>query len=186
MQLLVDKTNRYYQQYLEKFDEGPSPKPDVTMTEMYLFLAIILQMGHDVRDSLRDYWSTLHQFNTPFYSSTIRHDRFLHILRLLHFSDNSKEPNKDDEDYDRLWKIRALFDMLNDSFAKFYFPSEHLGVDEDDEDYDRLWKIRALFDMLNDSFAKFYFPSEHLGVDEVIVLFKGRVVFRQYIPKKHK
>ncbi|KAG8233829.1 hypothetical protein J437_LFUL008051 [Ladona fulva] len=150
MQLLVDETNRYYQQYLEKFDEGPSPKPDVTMTEMYLLLAIILQMGHDVRDSLRDYWSTLHQFNTPFYSSTIRRDRFLHILRFLHFSDNSKEPNKDDEDYDRLWKIRALFDMLNDSYAKFYF------------------------------------PSEHLAVDEVIVLFKGRVVFRQYIPKKHK
>ena len=26
----------------------------------------------------------------------------------------------------------------------------------------------------------------HLAVDEVIVLYKGRVVFRQYIPKKHK
>ena len=29
-------------------------------------------------------------------------------------------------------------------------------------------------------------PSEHLAVDEVIVKYKGRVIFRQYIPKKHK
>jgi hypothetical protein len=28
--------------------------------------------------------------------------------------------------------------------------------------------------------------TEHLAVDEVIVLFKARVIFRQYIPKKHK
>jgi hypothetical protein len=31
-----------------------------------------------------------------------------------------------------------------------------------------------------------YSVTEHLAVDEVIVLYKGRVVFRQYIPKKHK
>ena len=35
-----------------------------------------------------------------------------------------------DEDYDRLWKIRNLFDILNDKLSKFYNPSEHLTVDE--------------------------------------------------------
>ena len=29
-------------------------------------------------------------------------------------------------------------------------------------------------------------PSENLAVDEVIVSFKGRVIFKQYIPKKRK
>jgi hypothetical protein len=52
------------------------------------------------------------------------------------------------------------------------------------EEYDRLWKIRTIFDKLNQAYAKFYNPSEHLAVDEVIVKFKGRVIFRQYIPKK--
>jgi hypothetical protein len=33
---------------------------------------------------------------------------------------------------------------------------------------------------------KYYGPTEHLAVNEIIVLFKGRVVFKQYIPKKHK
>ena len=55
-----------------------------------------------------------------------------------------------------------------------------------DENSDQLWKIRNLFDILNDKFSKFYNPSEHLAIDEVIIKFKGRAIFRQYIPKKHK
>ena len=35
-----------------------------------------------------------------------------------------------DENSDRLWKIRNLFDILNDKFSKFYNPSEHLAVEE--------------------------------------------------------
>ena len=42
-----------------------------------------------------------------------------------------------------------------------------------------------MFEILNKIFSKFYSPSEHLVVDEII-LFKGRVIFRQYIPMKNK
>jgi len=51
--------------------------------------------------------------------------------------------------------------------------------------FDRLWKIRDLFEILNATFSKFYNPSDNLAIDEVIVSFKGRVIFKQYIPKKH-
>jgi len=57
------------------------------------------------------------------------------------------------------------------------------GVDRTD---DRLWKIRDLFEIIRTNFSKFYNPSEHLAVDEVIVKFKGRIVFKQYILKKCK
>jgi hypothetical protein len=46
--------------------------------------------------------------------------------------------------------------------------------------------MRNLFEILNKTFSKFYSPSKRLAVDEVIVLFKGKVFFRQYIYKKHK
>jgi hypothetical protein len=55
-----------------------------------------------------------------------------------------------------------------------------------DEEYDQLCKIRTVFDTLNQAYAKFYNPSEHLALDKVIVKFKDRVIFRQYIPKKRK
>jgi hypothetical protein len=40
--------------------------------------------------------------------------------------------------------------------------------------------------VLNNKFCELYILTEHLAVDEVIMLYKGRVVFRQYIPKIHK
>jgi len=52
------------------------------------------------------------------------------------------------------------------------------------KNYDILWKVRTMFDELSDSYPKYYSPTEHF--DEIIVLFKSRVVFKQYIPKKEK
>jgi hypothetical protein len=45
--------------------------------------------------------------------------------------------------------------------------------------------MRTLFNQLSEACAKFYIQSEHLDVDE-IMLFKGRVIFKQYLHKKHK
>ena len=42
------------------------------------------------------------------------------------------------------------------------------------------------FEIIRMKFSKFYNPSEHLSVDEVIVKLKGRVLLKQYIPKKRK
>ena len=141
------ETNRYNHDHLDRLDQGPSPQHDVTKAEMLAFLAITISMGHCRWDELTEYWSRADNFHiTPCGNATPR-DRYLHILRFLHFTDNKKVPDMD-------------------------------------EKYDRLWKIRNLFDILNDKFSKFYNPSEHLAVDEVIVKFKGRVIFQQYVPKK--
>jgi hypothetical protein len=78
-----------------------------------------------------------------------QNETLFHILRFLHFSDNTNEPGKTNENYDSLWKITTIFDKLNDVYAKYYSPTEHLAV-------------------------------------KVTVLFMGRVIFRQYVPKKHK
>jgi hypothetical protein len=56
--------------------------------------------------------------------------------------------------------------------------------DKTDKNYDRLWKIRTIFDKLNDENAKHYSQTEHLAV-KVTLLFKGKVIFKQYMPKKH-
>jgi hypothetical protein len=46
-------------------------------------------------------------------------------------------------------------------------------------DYDN----EDIFEILKKTFSKFYNLSENVETDEVIVLFRGRVIFRQYIPK---
>jgi len=146
--LLVVETNCYYHQFLENSDNGPSPESEVTQEEMFVFLALRLQMGHTVQGRLEDYWTKMEQLCTPFYGQTMACARYHHILCFLRFTDNN-------------WS----------------------GVDRTD---DRLWKIRDLFEIIRRNFSKFYNPSEYLAVDEVIVKFKGRIVFKQYILKKRE
>ena len=137
------ETNCYYHDCLDSTDEQYHPQRDVTEAEMFVFLALTLQMGHTIQGRIEDYWTKSDQLCCPFYRQTMAHSRFYHIL---HFMDNNRT------------------------------------VDS----RDRLWKIRDVFEILRTNFAKFYNPSEHLVVDEVIVKFKGRVIFKQYIPKKRR
>jgi hypothetical protein len=43
-----------------------------------------------------------------------------------------------------------------------------------------------MFDKLSNAYAECHSPAEHNAVDKIIVHFKGRIIFEQYIPKKHK
>jgi hypothetical protein len=67
MQLLVEEANRYYDQYPDMLNEGHVPLLEVSIQEMYLILSIFLQIGHDQRDTLKDYWFTLERFLTTFW-----------------------------------------------------------------------------------------------------------------------
>jgi hypothetical protein len=91
--------------YLPK-DTVYMSQPDITLPDMITFIALALQMGHDLKDTLHDYWSRLRQPHTPFYGETMTRDRFLHI-RFLHFADDSQRPDQGEE-YDRLWKLWTI------------------------------------------------------------------------------
>jgi len=38
--------------------------------------------------------------------------------------------NMNDNNYDRLWEIREVYDILNAAYSKFYNPSGHLASDQ--------------------------------------------------------
>ncbi|GFY14325.1 piggyBac transposable element-derived protein 4 [Trichonephila clavipes] len=107
-------------------------------------------MGHIEKNSLQDYWTTDNLIETPIFREVIPRDRFLMILKFLLFSDNSLKESRDSPTYDRLWKMRKVFDSFNRIFKEVYD------------------------------------PTKNLSFDEVIIKFKGRVLFKQYIPKKRK
>ena len=99
--LLVEQTNVLYQQHLDR-QAGPSRRlPDIKLPDMITFVALALQMRHELKDTLHDYWSRRRQLHSPFYSETMTQDRFLHILHFLHFAHNSQIP---DETKDCLWQ----------------------------------------------------------------------------------
>ena len=49
---------------------------------------------------------------------------------------------------------------------------------------DKLFKIRPLLDHLCEKFGEVYTPSCNISIDESLLLWKGRLAFKQYIPLK--
>jgi hypothetical protein len=52
---------------------------------------------------------------------------------------------------------------------------------------DRLFKLKPLSDLLKERFSSVYMPGAVISIDESMILWRGRLLFRQYIPgKAHK
>ena len=54
----------------------------------------------------------------------------------------------------------------------------------DDPSPDKLFKVRPLLDHLCDKLGEVYTPSCNISIDESLLLWKGRLGFKQYIPLK--
>lgn len=106
-------------------------------------------MGNIKVNRLQDYWKTSRFFNLKCFSKYMSRDRFLIILRCLHFATNP-EPDQPKPD-------------------------------------DRLYKIRPVITYFNTKMNQLYYPDKNLSLDESMILWRGRLLFRQYIAnKRHK
>ena len=77
---------------------------------------------------------------------------------------------------------RTRFLLLN-RFLHFQ-DNQHPGYDPNDPHRDRRFKIRNIMNMLKEKFNTVYYPSEYIIVDESLILFKGRLLSKQYIRAK--
>lgn len=48
----------------------------------------------------------------------------------MHFSDSTQEPQRGDDDYDRLFKVRRIMNMVLSNFKQVYDPSKNMSIDE--------------------------------------------------------
>ena len=65
-----------------------------------------------------------------------------------------------------------------------HFNDNEQAPARDDPARDRLYKIRPLLDMLNENFKEYYTPQKEMALDESLLLFKGILLFKQYMPLK--
>ncbi|KAM9316151.1 piggyBac transposable element-derived protein 4-like [Gastrophryne carolinensis] len=65
-----------------------------------------------------------------------------------------------------------------------HFNDNSTAIPRGEPGHDRLHKLRPLINSLSERFAEVYTPSQNLSIDESLLLFKGRIIFRQYIPSK--
>ena len=126
---IVDQTNLYAEQ-----KRGPKEQSvwyALTVNELKAWIALTLNMGI-VKNHL--YTTTGVQkeiFKTPFFSAVMSRDRYFQIMRYLHFVDNQEEvKDKNSPNYDKLFKVRKLLDLLLPRFLEVYNPERNLSIDE--------------------------------------------------------
>lgn len=103
-------------------------------------------MPHLKKSDLKQYWSTDNLIGTPSFRKTMPRDRYLQILRYLHFCNNEQS-----------------------------VPSN------------RLYKIERILDMVQSNFKNQFYPFENIIIDGSMILYKGRLIFKQYIKtKRHR
>lgn len=147
MESITDQTNRYYE-YLSRQNNDDSSRlkrwKPADYKEMYCFLAVTIFMPQLKKLNVSDYWTTDSYLSTPIFGRLMKRDRYLLIMRLLHFTDNDAEPVEGDS----------------------------------------LRKIRSVVDHLKTTFKSNFYPFQNLCIDESLLLYKGRLYFKQYIPSK--
>ncbi|XP_049767584.1 piggyBac transposable element-derived protein 4-like [Schistocerca cancellata] len=150
LQLIVDETNDNARNIFASANtqEGSriSNWKPVSIEEIRVFLGISLHMGNVKCARLQDYWKRDPLFENKGITMSMSRDRYLLILRALHFAKNpeSGEPKPND----------------------------------------RLYKIRPILNYFNNKMCNVYYPGRDLSLDESMILWRGRLSFRQYIKNK--
>lgn len=67
---------------------------------------------------------------TPCFGKIMSRNRFMNILRFIHFVDSGGEVRCDPALHDRLYKIRSVLDELQRQFRQNYIPAREISIDE--------------------------------------------------------
>ncbi|XP_066965648.1 piggyBac transposable element-derived protein 4-like [Macrobrachium rosenbergii] len=150
MEMISEETNRYHSQKMRDVALGRTSMRkkwrDTFVSELYTFFALSLLMPHSYKGDINEYWSTDPLLRTEIFGKTMSRDRYLLLLRTLHFANN----------------------------------------DSRDKD-DKLSLIRPILSDLTRKFKLFFKPFRNLVIDESLILYKGRLRFKQYIrTKRHR
>ena len=142
---LVIDTNRFAEQFARDINLKRRSRAHkwyrTDPVEMKQFLGLTFLMGIIQKPTIQMYWSNDPLYSTSIFKQVMQRDRYLLILKFLHFNDNNNMPGATEPNPDKLFKIRPLVDHLFEKFQEVYTPSRNVCIDESL----LLWKGRLHF-----------------------------------------
>ena len=87
-------------------------------------------MGIKCLPRYRDYWSNSPNLRDEYISTQMPVKRFAWILSYFHINDNSFQPKKGSDNYDKLYKIRPFLNHLSEKFLSFFHPNKNQAIAE--------------------------------------------------------
>ncbi|XP_062375621.1 piggyBac transposable element-derived protein 4-like [Sardina pilchardus] len=127
LQTIVINTNKYGQ-------ENHKTWRKITLKDLYSYLSMVIYMGLLKVASIGDYWKLSDLYNFPFPVSVMSASKFKRIATSIQMSDpkddaaNNKK--KGTADYDRLCKIKPMYEQLRQTCKASYHPQQNIAVDE--------------------------------------------------------
>ena len=97
---------------------------------MRAFIGMLIGMGLHEVPSLDMFWSSDPLFGVQPIVDVMPRDRFKKILQGLHLNDNSMTPARGDTNFDKLYKVRPLLDLMNTQFQNQSVTSSSMSIDE--------------------------------------------------------
>lgn len=141
MEHIVEETNKYAWNIIARAsesEEGISKASrlndwdETTVGELYQFFSVLIYMSLCYRARLDEYW-TVGILGMPSFRKIMSKNKFLLLLRFLHFVDNDALTDSihgyDKKTY-KTYKNAPIVEHCNNKFAEIYIPKRDLSIDE--------------------------------------------------------
>lgn len=129
LEKIVEETNKYATRCINISSSSSRMHQQawqsVTRDEVNTFIGILLIMGVVPLPEIRLYWCNNDMYANARIKNSMKRDRFLSILKFLHFSDNTTARTED-----RLNKIRNIVQAIVDTFKSSIKPGKNIVIDE--------------------------------------------------------
>ncbi|KAG1946326.1 piggyBac transposable element-derived protein 4-like [Pimephales promelas] len=131
MQTIVKNTNAYGAM---RHEGKENPWEDISVKDFKTFLAMVIYMGLLKCFSLRDYWKRSDIYSLPYPAKIMTGKNFLRICAALHLSDHKLDAENDAKkgtpEYDRLSRIKPLYQDIRDACRSSFHPFQNISIDE--------------------------------------------------------
>ncbi|XP_022625052.1 piggyBac transposable element-derived protein 4-like [Seriola dumerili] len=128
---LLKNTNAYG---AKKQEGSKTAWRDLTVDDLFSYLAMVVYMGLVKCSAMVDYWKGSRLYNFPLPASIISRNKFLNICRTLHISsikdDEKNDAKRGTPEYDRLCKIKPLYNQIVKACKTHFQPGQHISIDE--------------------------------------------------------
>ncbi|XP_056095279.1 piggyBac transposable element-derived protein 4-like [Rhinichthys klamathensis goyatoka] len=110
------------------------PWQDISVKDFKTFLALVIYMGLLKCFTLTDYWRKSDIYSLPYPAQIMSGRTFLRICAALHLSDHKVDAENDAKkgtpEYDRLCRIKPLYQDIRDACRSSFHPFQNISIDE--------------------------------------------------------
>ncbi|XP_051808612.1 piggyBac transposable element-derived protein 4-like [Acanthochromis polyacanthus] len=111
-----------------------NPWKAIDLKDMFCFISVLIYMGVVKCSSYTDYWWGGHLYSLPFPKRVMTGQKFLKMTWALHLSsaaaDAENEGRRGTAAFDRLGKIKPLYDDMREACKRNYHPRQEISIDE--------------------------------------------------------